>query len=466
MKPRRALFMPRRNLYAIVMVGAVSLLCWQVSQGAKPKDDVSEMYGVFVDAVEQVQQNYVRSVTRRELMESALRGMLSDLDPHSTYINTSQWKTFKRQIEGKFGGLGMTVEIDEDSKRLKVVAPMVGTPAYAAGVLAGDLILDIDGVSTEGLTIDKAVDCLQGQPGTTVKLNVLHEDPEKAEVLTLTRAIIEVPSVMGDRRKPNDEWDFMLNKDKKIGYIRITNFIQDTTDHVKDALEELQKEGMKGLILDLRDDPGGLLSAAVEISDLFVEEGKIVSTRGRNTTEKTFEAHKDGTFTGFPMAVLVNHNSASASEILSACLQDHDRAVVIGERSFGKGSVQNILDLEDGNSVLKLTVATYWRPSGKNIHRFKNAKDTDEWGVTPNPGMEVKLSREDYHDWFIGRRNRDFLSSRNKPKAEKPKADEAKKDEKPKADEAKKDEKDEKKDKPFVDKQLDKAIAVLSEKIK
>ena len=466
--------MPRQNLYSIVMVGAVSLLCWQVSQGARPKDEVSELYGVFVDAVEQVQQNYVRPVSRRELMESALRGMLSDLDPHSTYINTSQWKTFKRQIEGKFGGVGMTVEVDEDSKRLKVVAPMVGTPAYSAGVMAGDLILDIDGKSTEGLTIDKAVDSLQGQPGTPVKLNVLHEESEKAEVLTLTRAIIEVPSVMGDRRKPNDEWDYMLDHDKKVGYIRITNFNQDTTDHVKDALDELKKDGMKSLILDLRDDPGGLLSAAVEISDLFVEDGKIVSTRGRNTTEKTYEARKEGTYTGFPMAALVNHNSASASEILAAALQDHDRAVVVGERSFGKGSVQNILDLEDGNSVLKLTVATYWRPSGKNIHRFKNAKETDEWGVTPNPGLDVKLSREEYHDWFLARRDRDFLSSRNKPKADKPKAEEK---DKPKA---------EKKDapnpggdipiekavaakrepKPFADKQLDKAVAVLGEKVK
>ena len=448
--------MPRRNLYSIVIVGAVSLLCWQVSQGARPKDDVSELYGVFVDAVEQVQQNYVRPVTRRELMESALRGMLSDLDPHSTYINTSQWKTFKRQIEGTFGGVGMTVEVDENTKRLKVVAPMVGTPAYTAGVLAGDLILEIDGLSTEGLSIDKAVDALQGQPGTPVKLHVLHEETEKTETLTVTRAIIEVPSVMGDRRKPNDEWDFMLDPAKKIGYIRITNFIQDTTDHIKEAVNELKGQGMKGLILDLRDDPGGLLSSAVEISDLFVEEGKIVSTRGRNTTEKTFEAHKEGTFTGFPMVVLVNHNSASASEILAACLQDHNRAVVVGERSFGKGSVQNILDLEDGNSVLKLTVATYWRPSGKNIHRFKNAKETDEWGVTPSPGLEVKLSPREYHDWFLGRRDRDFLSSRNKPRAEKPKG----------GDEPRKDEKDDRKPGPFVDKQLDKAVASLSDKLK
>ncbi len=439
--------MPRQNLYSIVMVGAVSLLCWQVSQGARPKDDVSEMYGVFVDAVEQVQQNYVRPVSRRELMESALKGMLTNLDPHSAYINTSDWKSFKRQIEGKFGGVGMTVEVDDDSKRLKVIAPMVGTPAYASGVLAGDLILEIDGVTTEGLTIEKAVENLQGQPGTPVKLHVLHEGSDKGETLTLTRAIIEIPSVMGDKRKPNDEWDFMLDQTKKVGYIRITNFIQDTAEHVKSALDDLKKDGMKALILDLRDDPGGLLSAAVEISDLFVEDGKIVSTRGRNTTEKTFEAHKEGTYTGFPMVVLVNHNSASASEILAACLQDHDRAVVVGERSFGKGSVQNILDLEDGNSVLKLTVATYWRPSGKNIHRFKNAKDTDEWGVTPSPGLDLKLSREEYHDWFLGRRDRDFLSSRNKPKPDEPK----------------KDDKDKKK--PFVDKQLDKAIAVLGEKL-
>ena len=437
--------MPIRNWLAIVMVTGLSLACWQASHGAKPKDkdEVAELYGVFVDAVEQVQQNYVRPVTRRELMESALKGMLGDLDQHSTYINTSQWKSFKRQIEGKFGGVGITVEVDDDTKRLRVVAPMVGTPAYGAGVMAGDIIMEIDGTSTEGVTIDKAIELLQGQPGTPVKLQLLHEATEKAETVTLNRAIIEVPSVMGDRRKPDDSWDFLLDPAKKVGYIRITNFIQNTVDEVKAAVRELEGQGMKALIVDLRDDPGGLLSAAVEIADLFVEDGKIVSTRGRNTAEKTFEARKEGTSTGYPMAVLVNHNSASASEILAACLQDHDRAVVVGERSFGKGSVQNILDLEDGDSVLKLTVATYWRPSGKNIHRFKNAKETDEWGVSPNPGLEVKLPPREYGDWFLARRDRDFLSSRNKPKAPR----------------------DGEKAKPYVDKQLDRALAALTEKL-
>ena len=421
--------MPRRNLYSVVMVAAVSLLSWQATQGAKPKDEMMELYGLFVDAVEQVEANYVRPVSRRELLESALKGMLQDLDPHSSFINTSEWKQFRRQIEGRFGGIGIQVGMDPEAKRLKVIAPMVGTPAYAAGILAGDVILEIDGQSTEGMNPDKAVEVLQGRPGTAVKLTVLHEGNEKTETLTMNRAIIDVPSVLADTRKANDQWDFMLDKEKKIGYIRISSFIQNTTEELKKALAELKADGMKGLILDLRDDPGGLLSSAVEISDLFVEEGAIVSTKGRNTATKSYTAVKEGTYTDFPMVVLVNQNSASAAEIVSACLQDHDRAVIVGQRSFGKGSVQNILDLEDGNSVLKLTVATYWRPSGKNIHRFKGKdKEKDEWGVSPNPGMEVKLSFDEYKNWALGRRDRDLLSTAkgrqaeaSKPEAEKPK---------------------------------------------
>ena len=157
------------------MVGAVSLFCWQATQGAKPKDEMMELYGVFVDAVEQVEANYVRPVDRRELLESALKGMLQNLDPHSSYINTTEWKQFKRQIEGRFGGIGIQVGMDPDANRLKVIAPMVGTPAYEAGVLAGDLIMEIDGQSTEGMNPDKAVEVLTGRPGTTVKLTVLHE---------------------------------------------------------------------------------------------------------------------------------------------------------------------------------------------------------------------------------------------------------------------------------------------------
>jgi carboxyl-terminal processing protease len=460
--------MPRRNLYAIAMVAAVSLFCWQATEGAKPKDEMMELYGLFVDAVEQVESNYVRPVNRRELLESALRGMLQNLDPHSQFINESEWKFFRKQIEGKYGGIGIQVEVDPDAERLKVIAPMVGTPAYTAGVLSGDLILEIDGQSTDGMTPDKAVEVLTGRVGTPVKLTVKHEADNKSEVLSMTRAIIDMPSVLGDSRKADDTWDFMLDHERKIGYIRVTSFIQNTTEELKHALAELKGDGMKALILDLRDNPGGLLSAAVEVSDLFLDNGTIVSTKGRNTPSKVYEAQKDGQYTEFPMVVLVNQSSASAAEIVSAALQDHKRAKVVGQRSYGKGSVQNILELEGGNSVLKLTVASYLRPSGKNIHRFKNAKDSDEWGVSPDPSLEVKLTPEQYLSYARARRKRDLVSNRRGKKPEAAKVETAKADEKPKDGEKDKDKEKDKAEtakKPAADLQLDKALAVVREEI-
>ena len=448
--------MPRRNQIAIVLIAAVSFCCWQATQGAKPKDEMMELYGLFVDAVEQVEANYVRPVNRKQLLESALRGMLQDLDPHSQFISEGDWKSFKKQIEGRYGGIGIQVELDSESERLRVIAPMVGTPAYNAGVMSGDLILEIDGKSTEGMNPDKAAEVLTGRVGAAVKLVVKHEGENKLETLSMNRAIIDVPSVLGDARKADESWDFMLDHDKKIGYIRISSFISNTTEELKHALAELKSQDMKGLVLDLRDDPGGLLSAAVEVSDLFVDSGVIVSTKGRNTPSKTYEAQKDGVYTDFPMVVLVNQGSASAAEIVSACLQDHKRAKVIGQRSYGKGSVQNIIELEGGNSVLKLTVATYRRPSGKNIHRFKDAKDTDEWGVMPDKGLEAKLSTKEYFAYLTGRRQRDLLSSRkgHKPVANGEPAKDDKAKEKPKAE-----------TKPFVDTVRDRALGVIKEEL-
>jgi carboxyl-terminal processing protease len=471
--------MPRRNLYAIALVAAVSLLCWQSTHGAKPKDEMMELYGLFVDAVEKVETDYVRPVNRRELLESALRGMLQNLDPHSQYINDSEWKSFRKHIEGRYGGIGIQVEVDPESERLKVIAPMVGTPAYNAGVLSGDLILEIDGQSTDGMTPDKAVEVLTGRLGTPVKLQVRHETDGKIETLSMTRAIIDMPSVLGDKRKPNDTWDFMLDHERKIGYIRITSFIQNTTDELKQTLSELKTEGVKGLVLDLRDNPGGLLSAAVDVSDMFIDSGTIVSVKGRNTPSKVYDAQKDGQYTDLPMVVLVNQSSASAAEIVSACLQDHKRAKVVGQRSYGKGSVQNIIELEGGESVLKLTVASYLRPSGKNIHRFKNAKDSDEWGVSPDPSLEVKLSRDQYGRYLNTRRLRDLISNRRRKKpaedatnaeAVEPVDAKDKDKEEPKEKDAPKEKEKEKAKaqagpRPFVDIQLEKALAVLKESL-
>ncbi len=478
--------MRRRNYLALAMIGSISVFCWQATQGAKPKDEMLELYGLFVDAVEKVEVNYVRPVSRRELLESALEGMLQNLDPHSTFINTSEWMQFRRQIEGRFGGIGIQVGIDNETGRLRVIAPMVGTPAYEGGILAGDQIVAIDGQSAEGMSPDKAVEVLSGRPGTEVKLSVLHEGADEPEPIAITRAIIDVPSVLGDHRKPDDQWDFMIDKDKKVGYIRITSFIQNTVEELKKALDELKEQGIKGLILDLRDDPGGLLSAAVEVSDLFLNDGDIVSTKGRNTPPKVYKAHKDSSFedVDVPMVVLVNQNSASASEIVSAALQDHHRATVVGQRSYGKGSVQNIFELDDGNSVLKLTVASYYRPSGENIHRFKNAKTTDKWGVSPDKGCEVKLSTNEYIRWFNGRRDRDLAAGHRKTPAPKPEAEKAKPESaKPKTEASKEKAQDKAEAKkepekpqakraasrrstgPFVDKPLDKALEVIRSKL-
>src|SRR5437763_7025347 len=228
--------MPRRNFFALAMIGSVSLFCWQATQGAKPKDEMLELYGLFVDAVEKVEVNYVRPVSRRALLESALEGMLQNLDPHSSYINTSEWMQFRRQIEGRFGGVGIQVGVDQETGRLRVIAPMVGTPAYEAGILAGDQIVEVDGQTAEGMSPDKAVEVLTGRPGTEVKLGVVHEGAEDHETIAITRAVIDVPSILGDHRRPDDRWEFLLDRDKKIGYIRISSFIQNTAEDLKKVL--------------------------------------------------------------------------------------------------------------------------------------------------------------------------------------------------------------------------------------
>jgi carboxyl-terminal processing protease len=401
----------------LVIVGLTLGAWWQSSHGARDKE-AAELYGTFVDAVEQVQANYVQPVDRKALLESALHGMLSDLDPYSNYMNDDDWRLFQKQIEGSFSGVGVQLDIDRKSGRPIVVAPLVGSPAYENGILAGDLIMEVDGKPTDDWTREKIIENLTGRPGTEVKLTVRHADGEKTETYTLKRQMIELDSVLGDHRKPDDTWDFMLDKERKIGYVRLSAFVEDTAADLDKALDELEGERVAGLVLDLRDNPGGLLSSAVEISDVFLNDGTIVSTRGRATRERTYKAAKDNSrfaSPDLPMVVLINGHSASASEIVSAALQDNKRATVVGQRSFGKGSVQNILPLDHGAEHLKLTVATYFRPSQKNIHRFKDAKPEDEWGVKPDEGMEVTVDDQAYVKWARERQRRDMQSKANKP---------------------------------------------------
>jgi carboxyl-terminal processing protease len=381
-----------------------------------PQEDDYELYKLLVDTLDQVERNYVKEVSRRELIEAAIRGVLQELDPYSSYISPDQLDDFRSTVQGNFGGIGVKIAVEKG--RLQVLSPLVGTPAYEAGILAGDRIVEIDGKSTKGITIQKAVEQLRGESGTEVKLTVLHAGEPEPETITVTRDVIHTETVLGHLRAEGDRWSFLLDPQRQIGYVWITAFSRDTAGDLREALSELAKHDLRGLILDLRFNPGGLLRSAIEVSDLFVAEGEIVKTSGRSGPKRTWEANKEGTFKDFPMVVLVNRYSASASEIVAACLQDHDRAVIIGERTWGKGSVQNVIPLEHDQSALKLTTASYLRPSGKNIHRFPEDDEDDEWGVIPNEGYELKLTDGQMLALVRQRRNRELLRPKKAGAAE------------------------------------------------
>lgn len=402
-----------RRVWSWVLTVAVSVAVGAGSASAAEDEDYYELMKLFVDTFEQIDRNYVKEVDRKELVEAAMRGMLNKLDPYSSYFDNRELKEFNEQVEQEFGGIGIQVSIDPKGRHLMVLSPIPGTPAYKAGIKAGDRIVEIDGKATsefgEGKEMDTAVKMMRGIPGSPVKLTVVHQGSEEPVALELNRAIIKTPTVLGDHYDSNGEWSYFVEGADKIGYIRLSHFSRNSAAEVEDALKLLKMQGMKALILDLRFNPGGLLSSATAISDLFVEDGVIVSTKGRNTDEQVATATKEGTYTGFPMVVLVNRYSASASEIVSACLQDHKRALIVGERTWGKGSVQNVIELDGGQSALKLTTASYHRPSGKNIHRFPNAKESDEWGVMPDEGYLVKFSTEDMQKYLDYRRQRDIL---------------------------------------------------------
>jgi carboxyl-terminal processing protease len=376
----------------------------------KKHDEYYEMFRLFADTLDQVERNYVLEVDRRELLDAAIVGVMGKLDPYSSYIPPEELTGFRSSIDSEFGGIG--IQITLDAGQLKVLSPIVGSPAYRNGLQAGDKIFKIDDQQTKGLTLDTAVKLLKGRAGTKVRLSIQHPHQKEAQDIEVSREMIQVETVLGDQRKPDDSWNFMFDADQKIGYMRVSAFSRETAQELRAAVEQVGEENMSGLILDLRFNPGGLLSSAIEISDMFLDEGMIVSTEGRNTKRREWKAKPENTFSKVPLVVLVNRYSASASEILAACLQDHKRATIIGERTWGKGSVQNIIELEGGKSALKLTTAAYQRPSGKAIHRFPNAKD---WGVSPDAEFNLPLTDDEAGALLRYRRQRDIVIPRSAP---------------------------------------------------
>lgn len=310
---------------------------------------LSEVFG-------RVKEDYVESVDDKKLLEGAIRGMLASLDPHSAYLDQEEFKDLQVGTTGKFGGLGIEVTMEDGF--VKVVAPIDDTPAMRAGVMAGDLIIRLDDTPVKGMTLTEAVKMMRGDPGSDITLTIVREGAQKPLIVSITRDVIKVKSVKSR----------ML--EKGFGYVRITNFQTATGEDVHKAVSKLKKENkgnLQGLVLDLRNNPGGVLGAAVSVSDAFLRKGKIVYTEGRAAdAQLDFVATPDDVLSGAPLVVLVNGGSASASEIVAGALQDHKRAVIMGSRTFGKGSVQTIFPMSN-NTAVKITTARYYTPSGRSI---------------------------------------------------------------------------------------------------
>jgi carboxyl-terminal processing protease len=346
------------------------------------KDSPYEMYTLFSKVVEQVRANYVDAdkSTYQDLIYGALKGMLQSLDPHSQFMDKEAFTAMKEDTAGKFGGLGITIGVKDAV--LTVIAPMEDTPAFRAGLLSGDKIIEIDGDNTDGLALEDAVKKLRGDPGTKVKIKIFRPKTQLVKEFELERAIINVPSIKDARVLEGD-----------IGYVRMLQFGEETAEDLQTALDTLEAKKVKALVLDLRSNPGGLLTAAVDVAQKFLKRGDlIVFTRGRdNRMERSYRARARETFPDVPMAVLINGYSASASEIVAGALQDNRRAVLVGEKSFGKGSVQTVLPL-DGGTAIRLTTAKYYTPSERVIH---------EIGIEPD--VVVPMSAENWRNILISR---------------------------------------------------------------
>jgi carboxyl-terminal processing protease len=429
--------MSRFNLAWLIAVPMAVLVGVSLSFTAPSRqpDKEYKLVRTVVDVLAEVDQHFVRPLDddqKQKFVEDMINGGLDRLDPYSQYMNPEEYRQFTAGTEGNFGGVGINLGIDPRTGILMVISPMVGTPAHEAGILSGDLIIKIDDKSTEGMRINDAVRVIQGEPGTKITLTVGRQGSRDTQTYTITRAMIEVPTVLGLHRLEDNpkEFDWFADRSSGIGYIRLIQFTEHTADDLKKAVERLEREGAKGLVLDLRDNPGGLLKSAVDVSDLFLTQGRIVSTKDRNGAGKSWDAKVDGTLfepaAEHPIAVLINKNSASASEIVAAALQDNHRAVIVGERSYGKGSVQKLIKLGgDPPAALKLTTDTYWRPSGENMHRYPDSKESDTWGVKPSSGFEVALTDVERLEYLAYKRSKDIIRKDKPKEPEKPYVDKA-----------------------------------------
>ncbi len=366
----------RKSIVNIVILCALAgaLLFFQGS-GGEVEADTREVYKnieILTEVLRQIEKNYVEPKDSQDLIYGAIRGMVKSLDPHSSFMTREEHSELMVETQGSFSGIGIEITIKD--RVLTVVSPIEDTPAYKAGLKAGDKIVKVGEESTMDMTLIEAVKQIRGPEGTDVQLTIVREGEEKPLEFSITRGVIPLKSVRYYSLSP------------QIGYVRVSNFQGNTSEDLAAALEDLEKDGtLRGLVVDLRNNPGGLLSQAIEVSELFLDAGVIVTTKGRGSSHNiTASAHKNGTKRDYPIVVLVNGGSASASEIVAGALQDNKRALILGSRTFGKGSVQTILPLSDG-SGLRLTTARYYTPNGTSIQSS---------GITPDLEIAYEMSEK------------------------------------------------------------------------
>lgn len=388
--------MPKRNVAIIVAALLLSLICYSKI----PQNNYTRLYQ---RATAMLDARYVEKIDQRQLFQGAMNGMMATLDEHSVYMAPREYRGLDEILNQEFGGLGIYIEPIKESNEIRVITPALGSPALEEGIQAGDVIVRIGDRLTADLTIEESQKLMKGPAGKDVELTVRREGEDELLSFTVTRAIIQMASVRGYNRKTDGHWKYRLpGEDDGIIYLQLVDFAAHSANEIQSILEMAKAQsGYHGIILDLRGNGGGLLNTAVEVCDLFINQQKIVSVRFRNTQqdrsyEGTVEATIDATT---PMVILIDEDSASASEITSACLQDNGRVVVIGQRSYGKGSVQDVEILQAGDEehAIKFTIAHFWRPDGQNIHRLEPLEKADVnavWGVRPTEGYEVVLTAE------------------------------------------------------------------------
>ena len=344
------------------------LIFFNTNLNAKDSTDIYEKIDLFGEVLQKIKKEYVDDVDQSEVMDSAINGVLQSLDPYSAYMSPELFKNMQTDTQGKFGGLG--IEIGMEAGVVKVISPIDGTPAAKAGIKAGDYIVKIGKTQVQGKSLMEAVKLMRGPVGSSIKLTIRRRGEKKALIKNITREIIVVKSVEAEILK------------EKIGYLRLKSFNNNSSNQLMKKIKNFEKvEKPNGYILDLRNNPGGLLTQAIDITDFFLDDGEIVSTKGRRLLEnRRFFAKKGDTLNGKPLIVLINNGSASASEIVAGALKDHKRAIILGEKTYGKGSVQSVIPLSDGGGM-RLTVSKYYLPSGKSI---------SEVGVEPDILVEEK----------------------------------------------------------------------------